>query len=144
MLSQADALPWMPFSGGKQKFQLGILLLWAGRIFYYPLKLIFDPLKLIFDDVMPYYSRWILSSFAPPDDFKLALLTLELDYAKARANRNDEVGYVGHFGWDFHWFFLSMRSHMRYLFFLFQLDAIMLAKQLQKRFLDQVWHNEWA
>lgn len=33
------------------------------------------------------------SSFAPPDDFKLALLTLELEYAKARANRNDEVSY---------------------------------------------------
>jgi hypothetical protein len=35
----------------------------------------------------------LLSSFVPPDDFKLALLTLELEYAKARANRNDEVSY---------------------------------------------------
>jgi vesicle-fusing ATPase len=49
-----------------------------------------------------------VSSFAPPDDFKLALLTLELEYAKARANRNDE------------------------------LDAVVLAQQLRKRFLDQV------
>ncbi|AQK87874.1 Vesicle-fusing ATPase-like [Zea mays] len=49
-----------------------------------------------------------VSSFVPPDDFKLALLTLELEYAKARANRNDE------------------------------LDAVVLAQQLRKRFLDQV------
>ncbi|OEL20380.1 Vesicle-fusing ATPase [Dichanthelium oligosanthes] len=49
-----------------------------------------------------------VSSFSPPDDFKLALLTLELEYAKARANRNDE------------------------------LDAVVLAQQLRKRFLDQV------
>ncbi|KAF0932905.1 hypothetical protein E2562_013105, partial [Oryza meyeriana var. granulata] len=32
-----------------------------------------------------------VSSFAPPDDFKLALLTLELVYTKARANRNEEI-----------------------------------------------------
>ncbi|AQK53951.1 Vesicle-fusing ATPase [Zea mays] len=49
-----------------------------------------------------------VSSFVPPDDFKLALLTLDLDYAKARANRNDE------------------------------LDAVVLAQQLRKRFLNQV------
>jgi hypothetical protein len=36
---------------------------------------------------------WIifLSSFAPPDDFKLALLTLELEYTKARSNRAEDV-----------------------------------------------------
>ncbi|EMS60339.1 Vesicle-fusing ATPase [Triticum urartu] len=49
-----------------------------------------------------------VSSFAPPDDFKLALLTLELEYTKARSNRAED------------------------------LDAVLLAQQLRKRFLDQV------
>ncbi|KAG2600672.1 hypothetical protein PVAP13_5KG537400 [Panicum virgatum] len=48
-----------------------------------------------------------VSSFVPPDDFKLALLTLELSYVKAKANQE-------------------------------QLDAVLLAQQLRKRFLDQV------
>ncbi|GJN14956.1 hypothetical protein PR202_gb01836 [Eleusine coracana subsp. coracana] len=55
-----------------------------------------------------------VSSFVPPDDFKLALLTLELEYAKARANRTDE------------------------------LDAVVLAQQLRKRFLDQVINQKEA
>ncbi|CAL4974090.1 unnamed protein product [Urochloa decumbens] len=48
-----------------------------------------------------------VSSFVPPEDFKLALLTLELSYVKAKANKE-------------------------------QLDAVLLARQLRKRFLDQV------
>ncbi|RLM93965.1 hypothetical protein C2845_PM08G25320 [Panicum miliaceum] len=48
-----------------------------------------------------------VSSFVPPDDFKLALLTMELSYVKAKANQE-------------------------------QLDAVLLAQQLRKRFLDQV------
>ncbi|GJM93151.1 hypothetical protein PR202_ga09681 [Eleusine coracana subsp. coracana] len=48
-----------------------------------------------------------VSSFVPPDDFKLALLTLELSFVKAKANPE-------------------------------QLDAVLLAQQLRKRFLDQV------
>uniref|UniRef100_A0A0E0PQ17 Vesicle-fusing ATPase n=1 Tax=Oryza rufipogon TaxID=4529 RepID=A0A0E0PQ17_ORYRU len=58
-------------------------------------------------------------SFAPPDDFKLALLTLELEYTKARANRNEECNLIC----------MSLVS---------QLDAVVLAQQLRRRFLDQV------
>ncbi|OAY82158.1 Vesicle-fusing ATPase [Ananas comosus] len=46
--------------------------------------------------------------FVPPDDFKLALLTLELEFVKGKSNRTEE------------------------------LDAVVLAQQLRKRFLDQV------
>uniref|UniRef100_A0A0E0A1P7 Vesicle-fusing ATPase n=1 Tax=Oryza glumipatula TaxID=40148 RepID=A0A0E0A1P7_9ORYZ len=60
-----------------------------------------------------------VSSFAPPDDFKLALLTLELEYTKARANRNEECNLIC----------MSLVS---------QLDAVVLAQQLRRRFLDQV------
>nr|CAD1824139.1 unnamed protein product [Ananas comosus var. bracteatus] len=49
-----------------------------------------------------------VSSFVPPDDFKLALLTLELEFVKGKSNRTEE------------------------------LDAVVLAQQLRKRFLDQV------
>ncbi|XP_020703792.2 vesicle-fusing ATPase-like [Dendrobium catenatum] len=46
--------------------------------------------------------------FFPPPNFSLALLTLELDYVKAKANRNEE------------------------------LDAVVLAQHLQKKFSNQV------
>ncbi|WOL14637.1 vesicle-fusing ATPase [Canna indica] len=49
-----------------------------------------------------------VSRFVPPDDFKLALLTLELDFVKGKTNRTE------------------------------QLDALILGKQLQKKFIDQV------
>jgi hypothetical protein len=58
-------------------------------MFYYPLKLVY------FHYVMLIIRIKFYPVFAPPDDFKLSLLTLELEYAKARANRNDEVGCVG-------------------------------------------------
>uniref|UniRef100_A0A0E0L4Q8 Vesicle-fusing ATPase n=1 Tax=Oryza punctata TaxID=4537 RepID=A0A0E0L4Q8_ORYPU len=60
-----------------------------------------------------------VSSFTPPEDFKLALLTLELEYTKARANRNEECNLIC----------MSLVS---------QLDAVVLAQQLRRRFLDQV------
>ena len=56
-----------------------------------------------------------MSSFAPPDDFKLALLTLELEYAKARANRNDEVSY--NCSWCRSYFVLDQCGLMHYLGF---------------------------
>nr|XP_010915893.1 vesicle-fusing ATPase [Elaeis guineensis]XP_029120193.1 vesicle-fusing ATPase [Elaeis guineensis] len=49
-----------------------------------------------------------VSRFVPPDNFKLALLTLELEFVKGKTNRTD------------------------------QLDAVVLAQQLRKRFIDQV------
>ncbi|XP_008792269.1 vesicle-fusing ATPase-like [Phoenix dactylifera] len=49
-----------------------------------------------------------VSRFVPPDNFKLALLTLELDFVKGKTNRTE------------------------------QLDAVVLAQQLRKRFIDQV------
>ncbi|XP_072954190.1 vesicle-fusing ATPase [Typha angustifolia] len=49
-----------------------------------------------------------VSSYIPPDDCNLALLTLELEFVKGKANRSE------------------------------QLDAVVLAKQLRKRFMDQV------
>uniref|UniRef100_A0A1D1Z157 Vesicle-fusing ATPase n=1 Tax=Anthurium amnicola TaxID=1678845 RepID=A0A1D1Z157_9ARAE len=49
-----------------------------------------------------------VSRFVLPDNFKLALLTLELDFAKGKTNRTE------------------------------QLDAVILAQQLRKRFIDQV------
>lgn len=49
-----------------------------------------------------------VSSYVPPDDCNLALLTLELEFVKGKANRSE------------------------------QLDAVVLAKQLRKRFMDQV------
>ncbi|XP_073008095.1 vesicle-fusing ATPase isoform X1 [Typha latifolia] len=49
-----------------------------------------------------------VSSYVPPDDCNLALLTLELEFIKGKANRSE------------------------------QLDAVVLAKQLRKRFMDQV------
>ncbi|CAD5179460.1 unnamed protein product [Musa acuminata subsp. malaccensis] len=48
--------------------------------------------------------------FVPPDEFKLALLTLELDFVKEKTNRTE------------------------------QLDAVLIAPQLQKRFIDQMTH----
>ncbi|OAY80048.1 Vesicle-fusing ATPase [Ananas comosus] len=50
----------------------------------------------------------ILFVFVPPDNFNLAFLTLELEFVKGRANRTE------------------------------QLDAVLLAQQLRKRFTDQV------
>ncbi|CAA6655548.1 unnamed protein product [Spirodela intermedia] len=49
-----------------------------------------------------------VSRFVLPENFKLALLTLELDFAKAKGNRAE------------------------------QLDAVVLAQQLRRRFIDQV------
>ncbi|XP_020106126.1 vesicle-fusing ATPase-like [Ananas comosus] len=49
-----------------------------------------------------------VTSFVPPDNFNLAFLTLELEFVKGRANRTE------------------------------QLDAVLLAQQLRKRFTDQV------
>ncbi|CAL9121992.1 unnamed protein product [Musa textilis] len=49
--------------------------------------------------------------FVPPDKFKLALLTLELDFVKGKTNQNE------------------------------QLDAVLIARQLQKKFIDQVTHQ---
>ncbi|CAL9039654.1 vesicle-fusing ATPase-like [Musa acuminata AAA Group] len=48
-----------------------------------------------------------VSRFLPPDNFKLAMLTLELDFVKGRTNKTE------------------------------QLDAVLLAQQLQKKFIDQ-------
>ncbi|KAJ0979968.1 hypothetical protein J5N97_015442 [Dioscorea zingiberensis] len=48
------------------------------------------------------------SRFIPPDNFNLALLTLELEFVKGKTNRNE------------------------------QLDAVVLAQQIRKRFLNQV------
>ncbi|RRT70806.1 hypothetical protein BHE74_00056043, partial [Ensete ventricosum] len=50
--------------------------------------------------------------FVPPDNFKLALLTLELDFVKGKTNRTE------------------------------QLDAVLLAQQLQKKFIEQVRHQQ--
>ncbi|XP_078427613.1 AAA-type ATPase family protein [Wolffia australiana] len=49
-----------------------------------------------------------VTRFSLPENFKLAVLTLELDFAKAKANKNE------------------------------QLDAVLLAQQLRRRFVDQV------
>ncbi|URE27887.1 hypothetical protein MUK42_06018 [Musa troglodytarum] len=49
-----------------------------------------------------------VSRFVPPDNFKLALLTLELDFVKGKTNRTE------------------------------QLDAVLLSQQLQKKFIDQI------
>ncbi|PKA65358.1 Vesicle-fusing ATPase [Apostasia shenzhenica] len=49
-----------------------------------------------------------VAPFVPPEDFSLALLTLELDYVKAKTNRNE------------------------------QLDAVILAQHLRKKFVNQV------
>jgi vesicle-fusing ATPase len=76
-------------------------------------------------------------SFVPPDDFKLALLTLELSFVKAKPNPEqvhpllDMIEVVIYN-------FLSIMYYMHE--FNLQLDAVLLAKQLQKRFLDQVHH----
>ncbi|KAG1367803.1 Vesicle-fusing ATPase [Cocos nucifera] len=55
-----------------------------------------------------YCSAGDLRKFVPPDNFKLALLTLELEFVKGKTNRTE------------------------------QLDAVVLAQQLRKRFIDQV------
>nr|CAB3474235.1 unnamed protein product [Digitaria exilis] len=62
--------------------------------------------------VLIYFVDSVLS-FVPPEDFKLALLTLELSFVKAKANEE-------------------------------QLDAVLLAQQLRKRFLDQVINQKEA
>ena len=38
-----------------------------------------------------FFPFWWGIRFSLPENFKLALLTLELDFAKAKANRNEQV-----------------------------------------------------
>lgn len=93
-----DASRWILFSVGRQRFQLGIPLVLAGRKFtvHWNQYFLWFYIALLFAVII------FLSSFVPPDDFKLALLTLELEYAKARANRNEEVSSLVCLWWDFH------------------------------------------
>jgi vesicle-fusing ATPase len=83
-----------------------------------------------------YLDNFVLS-FVPPDDFKLALLTLELSFVKAKPNP-EQVHPLLHMIEVVIYNFLSIMYYMHE--FNLQLDAVLLAKQLQKRFLDQVHH----
>lgn len=90
--------------------------------------------------------------FLPPDDFNLVLLSLELEFVK-RGTKSEQVLNsppmygVYYFGFIFQVFVLDhlWRSNLieTRVFFLFkcnfQIDAILLAGQLRKKFNNQVY-----
>jgi hypothetical protein len=66
----------------RQRFQLAILLQSAGSDLNNSSK----PTLFTVLCTVIYLDNFVLS-FVPPDDFKLALLTLELSFVKAKANQ---------------------------------------------------------
>nr|CAB3478278.1 unnamed protein product [Digitaria exilis] len=87
----------------------------AGDLRRFPnsIALVGDALLLTLRYPQPVSLVCLSCCFVPPEDFKLALLTLELSFVKAKANEE-------------------------------QLDAVLLAQQLRKRFLDQVINQKEA
>ena len=127
-----EASPWMSFSFERERFQFGILLLLEGRMFNRAFN--FFSLTLYCFTI-----AWIifLSSFAPLDDWKLALLLLEQQYTKARSNRAKDVSSL-----DCLWILFRLciiYCSLTWISLALHLGSLLLSQQLQKRFLDEVW-----
>ena len=135
MLFQLDALPWMPFSVVRQKFQLGILLPWTGKKFNYPLNFYLMTRCLIFCVGFMQFrpSRW----------FQVGIADTRAWICQGKSQQK----WWGWCAWLFDEIslFFYQWGHICIILFLhFQLDAVVLAQQLRKRFLDQVQHYELA
>lgn len=135
MLFLLEASHWMPFSVARRRFQLGIQSLLAGRKFKWRADQYFEWLCV----ALLFSPDNICISFAPPDDFKLALLTLELEYTKARTNRNEEVSSLFCLWCKY---LVLGQCNLICMSLVSQLDAVVLAQQLRRRFLDQVCHSQ--